>query len=97
MSRTRFDNRVESEWSIGQEAKNAKDTWLSLLSLLRIIIIQERDVIFGDRDLVRQVKVMFLTSCLKRGRSISCDGEVGERGIEQRGDPNARHQPRQNQ
>jgi hypothetical protein len=77
-------------------AKSAEDTWLSQLSLLRIII-QEGDVSLGVRDLVRQVKEMFLTSALKRGGSISCVGEIGEMGIEQSGGRNPSYQPRQNQ
>ena len=78
---------------------NADGTWLCPLSLLRIIIVlQDSGVnILEVRDLVRQVKDMFLTSGLNRGRSISCVGEVGEIGIEQRGDRDARYQPRQNQ
>lgn len=90
---TRFHNRVEQEWSSGQGAKNAEDTWLSHLSLLGIII-QDGNIFLEVRDLVRQVKEMFLPSVLKRGRSISCVGEVGE--IE-RGGRNPSHQPRQKQ
>lgn len=84
---------------MGQVAKNAEDTWLSPPSLLSviIIIIQDGNATLRVRDLVRQVKEMFLTSVLKRGGSISCVGEVGEMGIEQGACRNPSDHPRQNQ
>jgi hypothetical protein len=98
VSRTRFTNRVGQEWSVGKGAKSADDIGLSHISVLRLSILLGKNgvIILAVRNVVRQGKEIFMTSVLKRGRSLSGvreGGKIGEIGSEQTGGRNPSNQP----